>query len=66
MFQLTEAGHNGVVSGLLVTKHAGRELRLVLGLVPIPHRQVMDEVVSDLFNSHGIVMLPAQVKKLFT
>ena len=59
-----EAGHNGVVGGLTVAKHAGWEPRLVLGLVPILHRQITDEIVSDLVNGHGIVILPAQVKKI--
>ena len=59
-----EAGHNGVVCGLAVAKHAGGEPRLVLGLVPILHRQITDEIVSDLVNGHGIVILPAQVKKI--
>ena len=57
-----EAGHNGVVCGLAVAKHAGGEPGLVLGLVPILHRQITDEIVSDLVNGHGIVILPAQVK----
>lgn len=50
-----EAGHNGVVGGLLGANHAGGELELVLGLVPILHRQITDEVVSDLVNGQGIV-----------
>ena len=61
MVQFTEAGHNGVMGGLLVAKHVERELGLVLGLVPIPHRQITDDIVSDLVNSHVIVILPAQV-----
>ena len=61
-----EAGHNGVVCGLAVAKHAGGEPRLVLGLVPILHRQITDEIVSDLVNGHGIVILPAQVKKTYS
>ena len=59
-----EAGHNGVVCGLAVAKHAEGEPGLVLGLVPIPHQQITDEIVSDLVNGHGIVILPAQVKKI--
>lgn len=50
-----EAGHNGVIGGLLGANHAGGELELVLGLVPILHRQITDEVVSDLVNGQGIV-----------
>lgn len=50
-----EAGHNWVVGGLLGANHAGGELELVLGLVPILHRQITDEVVSDLVNGQGIV-----------
>ena len=61
-----EAGHNGVVCGLAVAKHAGGEPRLVLGLVPILHRQITDKIVSDLVNGHGIVLLPAQVKKNYS
>ena len=58
-----EAGHNGVVGGLLGANHAGGELELVLGLVPILHRQITDEVVSDLVNGQGIVKeFVAQVK----
>lgn len=58
-----EAGHNGVVGGLLGANHAGRELELVLGLVPILHRQITDEVVLDLVNGHGILIeFAAQVK----
>ena len=58
-----EAGHNGVIGGLLGANHAGGELELVLGLVPILHRQITDEVVSDLVNGQGIVKeFVAQVK----
>ena len=58
-----ETGHNGVVGGLLGANHAEGELELVLGLVPILHRQITDEVVSDLVNGQGIVKeFVAQVK----
>lgn len=50
-----EAGHNGVVGGLLGANHAGGELELVLGLVPIFHRQITDEVVSDLMTVKGLL-----------
>lgn len=57
-----EAGHHGVVGGLVVPKHAERELGLILGFVQIPHRQITDDTVLDLVNGHGIVILLAQVK----
>ena len=60
-----EATRGGVTGGLVVTKHAEEEFRLVLGLVPIPLRLTEEEIAADwgLINNHvNVTHVPAQVK----
>ena len=42
-----EATRSGVTGGLVVAKHAEKEFRLVLGLVPIPRRLTVEEIAVD-------------------
>lgn len=60
-----EATRSGVTGRLNVAKHVEEELRLDLGLVPIPCRQIEEEIVAslgNLINNHGnVTHIAAQV-----